>query len=158
MYPYVLIFIVLWIASGLQLFFKLRHLLVFSSIIVIIFLSLRFETGYDWPAYQQVFNATPSVFNAGLNGIFEIADSESKEPLFVFFISLLKEFGAEFQLLIVICAVLQISAFAKFLNMLKENSATVFAISMTWLLFTLYMSTLRQGLAVSFFLMFMIFM
>lgn len=158
MYAYILVFSALWLASSLELFFKVKNSLFFLGFIAIVFLSLRFETGFDWPAYQQVFNVTPPLFDAGLNDIFEVASIESKEPFFVLFVSLLKGFGAEFQALIAVCAIFQISVFVRFLSQLKENSATIFALSISWLLFTLYMSTLRQGLAVSFFLMFMIFM
>ena len=154
MYPYAIIFLFLWAASGLEFFLKVRRLTFFLGLGAIVFLSLRFETGYDWPAYQQLFNLTPSIFEADLNDILEVASIELKEPFFVFFISLIKGFGGEFQILLVVCAFFQIIVFVKYLSCLKENSATIFALSFSWLLFTLYMSTLRQGLAVSFFLLF----
>lgn len=158
MYPYAIVFLSLWAASGLEFFFKVRRLTYFLGFVAIIFLSLRFETGYDWPAYQQLFNLTPSIYEADVNDIFEVASIELKEPFFVLFISLLKGLGGGFQFLLVVCALFQIVVFVKYLSRLKENSATIFTLSFSWLLFTLYMSTLRQGLAVSFFLLFMIFM
>ena len=158
MYPYAIVFLSLWMASGLELFFKVRRLIYLLGFVAIVFLSLRFETGYDWPAYQQLFNLTPSIFEADINDIFEVASIELKEPFFVFFISFLKGLGGGFQFLLVVCAFFQIIVFIKYLSRLKESSATIFALSFSWLLFTLYMSTLRQGLAVSFFLLFMIFM
>ncbi len=158
MAPYIVLFFSLWVGAALELFYREKYSIFVLSIVTVVFLGLRFETGYDWPDYKNLFELTPSITTATMKEIFEISASELKEPLFVFFVSLLKEFGSEFQILVVICAVIQVCVFSGFLVFLKERPATVFAFSISWLIFTLYMSTLRQGLAVSFFLMFMVYM
>ncbi len=156
MIEYYLYFFLLWFFAFLEFFTERRNAYWFSLTIFSLFLILRFDTGYDWPEYKRIFDS----ISEGVNyvEIMYISIDAGKEFGFVYFLSVLKLISKDFQIVILVVSIIEIYALHKFLKLTSNYPAMVLAIVGTWLLFTLYFSVLRQGLAVSFFLLFWIFM
>jgi hypothetical protein len=87
-----------------------------------------------------------------------IAETYKQEIGFVFLLSLLKNLSSDFQIVIFTVSAIETYALYKFLQTTTKSPSSVLAVVGSWLLFTLYFSVLRQGLAVSFFLLFIIYM
>lgn len=158
MAPYWYLLVFLWFSAGLEVVTGARRSFPLLGMVTFLFLALRFETGYDWPDYKHLYELTPSIFDGSFRDILDVANSELKEPLFVLLIGVLKALGGDFQSLIVFCAAVQVFGFCLFIALLTDRPVLVFVLSVSWLIFTLYMSTLRQGLAVTLFMGFMVLM
>lgn len=127
-----------------------------AAISTTVFLCLRYDTGYDWPDYKMVYEAAPSFLDMISEGVFAYSNMFQKEPLFLLLISVLKLISRDYQLLIAVISIIEVYCFSIFLRRFSLDQTFVFAATISWLLFTLYMSTLRQGLAVSMFFLFFI--
>lgn len=152
MTPYYIYFFLLWLPALCEFIFRRSGFYWFSIIVLFLFISLRYETGYDWPAYKELFEYIPGFLR--WEEIAQVSALFSMEPLFIFFVSILKCVTQEFQVLIIIVALIEVYGLHRFLALYNSKSSFIIAIIGTWLLFTLYFSVLRQGLVVSLFLLF----
>jgi len=155
MIEYYLYFFLLWFFAFIEYLTK-RNIFLISISVFFIFLALRVDTGYDWPYYKNVFYAIDSSHT--FTDLLSIAEKYTQEIGFVFFMSLLKTFSTDFQIVIFTVSVIETYALYRFLQTTSKSPSLVLAIIGTWLLFTLYFSVLRQGVAVSFFFLFIIYM
>ena len=155
MIEYYIYFVFLWLFAFLEYLTK-KNIFLISILFFFIFLALRVDTGYDWPVYKNVFYAIDSLDNS-IN-LTSIATIYNQELGFVYFLSLLKNISNDFQIVIFIVSIIETYSLYIFLQTTSKSPSIVLAVVGTWLLFTLYFSVLRQGLAVSFFFLFMIYM
>jgi len=155
MIEYYIYFFLLWAFSLIEYLTK-KNMFIISIIVFFLFLALRVDTGYDWPVYKDVF-FTIDPINTFTN-LGNISDMYKQEIGFVFFLSLLKNFSHDFQIVIFVVSLLETYAIYYFLKLTSKSPSLVLFVVGTWLLFTLYFSVLRQGLAVSFFFLFIVFM
>jgi len=152
MIVYYLYFSALWFLAFLEFFTGKKNIYLFSLFIFFIFLALRLDTGYDWPVYKEVFRHVPEL--SSYTDAAKISTEFGKEIGFVYFLSILKTISNDFQIIIIVTSIIETYAIYRFLILTSRSPSLVLAIVGTWLLFTLYFSVLRQGLAVSFFLLF----
>ena len=153
---YYLYFFALWALAFLEFFTNKKNIYLFSLFIFFIFLALRLDTGYDWPVYKEVFNHIPEL--SSYSDAIKTSSEFGKEIGFVYFLSILKTITNDFQIIIIVVSIIESYAIYKFLILTSKSPSAVLAVVGTWLLFTLYFSVLRQGLAVSFFLLFFTYM
>jgi len=151
---YFIIFGLLWASAFSEYILKKKHAIYFSIIIAYFFTAFRFETGNDWPMYARIFDNVSPIFSSSINELLINAKTFNKELLFVLYNSVMKQVWGEFQVIIVVTTTLYFFTFFKFLEAIKAQRATVFAASFSWLIFSLYFSTLSQSMAISFFLLF----
>lgn len=156
MIEYYFYFFLLWTLAFLEFFIREKRIFLLSIVVFFFFLALRVDTGYDWPVYQRVFESISSFSN--FTEIRNISSSFSQEVGFVFLLAILKSISSEFQIVIITISIIETFALYKFLELTSKSPSMVLAIVGTWLLFTLYFSVLRQGLAVAFFFLFFIYM
>lgn len=156
MWPYIVVFMIVWLAAFEEYVFKSRKLYPISAITFLLFCALRFETGYDWPQYKEIFYSLPEIYNSSLLELLTLSFLYGKEPLYIIYTSLLKSLTNEFQILIFLSSLFQVAVFTLFLRRVTTYRATVFAATVTWVVFTLYFSVIRQAMAVSFFMLFLL--
>lgn len=152
MIPYYIYFFLLWLPALYEFVFRKKGFYFFSLVVFYFFIALRYETGYDWPAYKEVFEYVPGLIT--WRDIIQVSSLFAMEPLFIFFVVLLKSITEEFQILIITVSLIEVYGLHRFLSLFNLKSSFAVAVIGTWLLFTLYFSVIRQGLAVSFFLLF----
>jgi hypothetical protein len=152
MTAYYIYFSLLWCCGLFDFVFKKKQIYYFSVAVFLFFISLRYETGYDWPVYKKVFDNIRGMVT--WTELTEACKTYSMEPLFLLMVSLLKSITDDFQILIIFVYIIEVYALHKFLKIFYCGRALTIAVIGTWLLFSLYFSVLRQGLAVSFFLLF----
>jgi EpsG family len=150
--PYYIYFFLLWLPAVYEFAFRRTDFYFFSLIVFYFFLALRYETGYDWPAYKGLFEYVPGLL--GWGDILKVSTLFSMEPFFIFFVSILRGVTEEFQILIITVSLIEVYGLNRFLALFNLKSSFAVAVIGTWLIFTLYFSVIRQGLAVSFFLLF----
>lgn len=157
MWPYLLIFVLVWAAAYEEYIFRRRRIYYIAVPVLLLFLGLRFETGYDWPAYKELFYELPSIGELDVSRLFVFSVLYGKEPLYLAFSATMKWIWNDFQGVVIVSSIFEIVSFVVFLRRLTSCRATVFAASVTWVIFTLYFSVIRQGISVAFFLLFLLF-
>ncbi|SOY49464.1 EpsG family protein [Cupriavidus taiwanensis] len=120
--------------------------------IFILVAGLRFETGYDWLAYEIVTNNAPSI--VGLFTVDALAPQvKSMEPLFVLLVAVVKTMGGNVQLLYLVTVTFNAYVLYRFLKYTRAKIAVCLAIYACWLFLAMQMGVIRQSVAVSFFLL-----
>lgn len=147
----VILFLLMMCAIGIVFFPKYeKHLSYLSTTILILFAGLRFQTGYDWPAYEYYFSSMVSVKEAFLNGIPNLPILA--EPLYMLLNMLVKSFTSNLLILFLLIAVINLSLMHYVLSKISS-------VSFVWIFYFGFgfliaqMCTLRQGLASSFVLL-----
>jgi len=135
---------------------NVRSTIFFSALAFFIFVAFRFETGYDWPVYKEIFATIGPLCERTADGAKYYSELFHQEPTFVAFLSFLRCFGADYQLVVIFVAFFQVVVFSIFLRKVSYSASAVFAISAVWLIFSLYFSVVRQGIAVGVFMLFML--
>lgn len=153
MLDYYIFFIVLWLGAFIQFALRISSATLFRLLITFffLFLSLRLDTGYDWPVYKQLYSEVGSIHT--LSELLSFSLNEGKEPLFILLLFILNILSSNFQFAIFTISLIEALTLYAFLKRFSFSPAISLAIIGTWLVFTLYFSVLRQGLAVSFFLL-----
>jgi len=151
---YFIVFGLLWASAFFEYILKKKYAVYLSIFIAYIFTAFRFETGNDWPIYLRIFDNVEPLLSTSLSSLLSTSTLFNKEFLFVFFNSALKQLWGEFQVIIVATSTLYFYSFFHFLKAINATQATVFAASFSWLIFSVFFSTISQSLAISFFLLF----
>lgn len=154
MTAYLIVFTIVWLSAFADYVFKNKFAFYVAIIVTYFFTAFRFETGHDWPIYLQIFESTKPIFSSSLQDLILTSKAYNKEFAFILYNAVLKQIWGEFQVIIVITTSLYYYSFFKFLKTVKAPRTAVFAASYSWLVFSLYFSTLSQSLAISFFLLF----
>ncbi len=117
---------------------------------VFLFVSLRFETGFDWPVYKAIFQDFQRGFE--LNQLFVYQYRYSQEAGFLlvagFFASLLPNYEL-FQA--VVSLVFLVSIWRLSMTVGVNRLAMVFALAFSYLILTVGFSTVRQSMAIAVF-------
>lgn len=155
MWPYILVFGIVWAAAYEEYIFRKKNLHPIATLVFLLFLCLRFETGYDWPAYKDLFFDLPSVGELGFTNLLVLSVLYGKEPLYLVFSSTMRELWGDYQGIVIVASIFEIITLVSFLKKFTNCRAAVFAATVTWVVFTLYFSVIRQGISVAFFLLFL---
>lgn len=155
MWPYLLVFGIVWAAAFEEYIFRKRNVYFIAIGIFLLFLCVRFETGYDWPAYKSLFYDLPSISELDFTNLLVLSVLYGKEPLYLAFSSILREFWSDYQGIVMVSSIFEVVVLVSFLRKVTTCRATVFAATVTWVIFTLYFSVIRQGISVAFFLLFL---
>ena len=154
MLPYFFVAVLVWSFSFLEFFAGRKRVFILSCFSVFLFIVFRFETGYDWPNYADLYLVLPEFGSYDISKVMVGADQYNMEPVFAIFISWIKVlFGGNFQWVIFFQSVLLVGSLAFLISNLPNSRASVFAVCFSWLVFSLYFSVLRQSVSVSLFWM-----
>lgn len=153
MYPYIIIFGIVWAAAFWETLSRNTLPFYFAFISAFLFTSLRYYTGYDWPVYESIFNGVSPIFQAEYEELLGVSVEYSKELGFVVLTSILKQLSNDFQIVIFFSALILYVGLYLFLQTFSMQRACVFAVTFSWLVFSLHFSVLRQSIAVGFILM-----
>jgi EpsG family len=119
-----------------------------SLFLFVLIAGTRFETGYDWQAYTNVYENTPSLLEVLFSHKSAILYGEM-EPLFIFSNALLKSFSDNVSLLFFMAAFFNGVVIYKVTLTLKANPSFVFFIYFCIAYLTGQMTLLRQSIASS---------
>lgn len=120
-------------------------LFVFSAL----FIGLRFETGFDWPVYKEEFQILRSV-DISLESIMRYSSYFQHEFGYVALVTLSSKIlldYEQFQLLVYILLFVSLLSVSKALKVRSFSDS--FFIIVSFLMFTLMMSTMRQCVAIA---------
>jgi EpsG family len=123
-------------------------LIVIVTVAFVILAGCRWETGYDWIAYEQAVAAAPSLLSLSFTHLPEAL--RPMEPLFVILLSVIKTFGGTIQALYLIVALFNAAAFYIFVRYFRVSVVFVFAIYFCWVYLLAQMAIIRQSIALSF--------
>lgn len=121
---------------------KIKKIFFLQVLILSLFTALRFQTGYDWPVYQEYYN---SVDNS--SGSFEVG--------FATLISVFKYFELSFNSFVFFVSIVEVLLLAEVIKyFFPKQCVLIFAIMFSLADFFLIpmFALMRQGLAVSIFL------
>ncbi|MES0872510.1 EpsG family protein [Sinimarinibacterium thermocellulolyticum] len=121
-----------------------------------IFVAGRFETGNDWLSYREIYTSLPGLADLSFSDLVAYSAVLGKEPGYLLLNVVLKTLTSDFYAVTCTCACFQIWSLNRFLKTVTHYRATVLAISVGWLLFSVYFSVIRQGVAIAFFLLFIL--
>ncbi|PFH09716.1 EpsG-like putative glucosyltransferase [Collimonas sp. PA-H2] len=128
---------------------KLHPLLVAVAIVTFVMLAgFRWETGYDWIAYEQALNDSPPLLQLSFTNLPEAL--RPMEALFIILLATIKQFGGSIQALYFIVALFNGISFFIFARYCRANFVFVFAIYFCWAYLLAQMGIMRQSIAVSF--------
>lgn len=116
-----------------------------ALVIFIAVAGLRFETGYDWIAYERYFKSISDADYCYKGPVME--------PLFWVLAKLVALVSHDVQLLFFIITTINAVVLWRFCRHFQGNFAIAAATIFGWIYLTLYMGTLRQSLAVCAFLL-----
>jgi hypothetical protein len=117
---------------------------------VFIFIGLRLETGFDWPVYKAIYESLAAKFSLVDAGIYSLIYGQ--ELGFLLFLGISAKYLPNYELFqaLVTFALLWSTVFlAKAVG--EKKTALVIAVAMTYLMWSVGFSTLRQSMAISFF-------
>ncbi|WP_397448109.1 EpsG family protein [Pseudomonas sp. NA-150] len=153
MYFYLIIGLLLWVASIPGLFLKqvsdsrILKLLLISVLIFWGVCSFRFETGFDWVVYEQYFD------DVGKAPFMRLpAGVVSMEPLF-YLLNYVVALVGGFQLLLFVVGTFNTYCVAKFFSEFEVDGSFGLAFCFCWIFLPLQMGTIRQSIAISFVLL-----
>ena len=145
------VYISYWIASLLfGITFRGRLATHFFMVVTFIFIGLRLETGFDWPVYKDIYLAFIEDFSV-LNVLIYSA-VYGQEPGFLLLLGLSASYmpGYEFfQAVVTLVFLFSITSIGNFFKI--KRLILLVAIILSFMLWSVGFSTLRQSLAISFF-------
>jgi len=119
-------------------------------LVVVFFVSFRFETGFDWPVYKAIFQAFQNEFK--VTELLFYQASYSQEAGFLLLAGIFASFLPNYEIFqALISLVFLISIWRLSLAVGVNNIAMVFALVLSYLLLTVGFSTVRQSLAIAVF-------
>lgn len=146
---YYVIFFLLFFSATVFDFFKIKQKyvsnVIFWSLSITIFClaAFRYETGYDFIPYQNMFLKVKS---SSLN-VFQLSNSMNIEMGYVFLMKLLKDFSFEFFLFFV--SLVAIFPKIYLINKINKNKFLMLFCYYTTIFLTYDMGIMRQGLSLS---------
>ncbi len=140
-----------WSASLLS-GLAIRHRLTTNLFLIAVFLfiGLRLDTGFDWPVYKAIFEDFQGEFSLAKIAIY--SQLYGQEPGFLLFMGVTSQYFPNyefFQALVTIALLWSTVFLCRVLGVKKV--ALVIAIALTYLMWGVGFSTLRQSMAISFF-------
>lgn len=118
--------------------------------LVFFFIGLRYETGFDWPYYKDIYILLGDTFD--VTYLFDYSLIYGQEPGFVIFFGTLSKYLPSYEYIqILINAVFLLSIIYLCKAFGVTRIAAVIAIAMSFLLWSVGFSTMRQSLAISMF-------
>lgn len=158
MLAYIVTINLVWFSAFCE-FVNLKNskvVLYISLTYVFLFVSLRYETGYDWTAYKIIFQRVEAFSFGGWQDYSLISIEYSKELAFVLFNAILKTFSDDFQILVFLASSLYFISVLYLLKNITSKPAFVFAIIFSFLIFTVYFSVIRQSISIALFNFFLV--
>ncbi|MEZ8086773.1 EpsG family protein [Vibrio sp. 1S139] len=144
------VFFIPMIMEAMKVSAKINYFIYYFLIfLVLIFVAMRLETGYDWLSYRNYFHSISSIS-------FEEILSNKFEPFYYLFNSILKELGFEFQSVIIVSGAFSVFAWAVFIKKFSPMPIHTLYFLVCFLLFSLLFSTIRQSIALAIFLFFLV--
>src|SRR6202162_3192061 len=138
---YVIVAVLLFVfACGEQCTERSRLWPTLSLIVVLVFAATRFETGFDWPAYEQAFDELPTLKDALANGIPD--QTLPTEPLYAAFNIIVKSFTDEVTVIFVIASVLSIVTMHMAVGRISRSQSVMWLPSYG---LTLYLLSMQGG-------------
>ena len=137
------------LASGILLP-KSRLITALLVLLSIVFIGLRFETGFDWPAYKEVFQGLKPIDSLGQ--FFQESREFNQEIAFLAVLAALSKIFGQYELAQFAFTALFVGSLiflAKALNV--QRTALFFTVAISYVLFTLGFSTVRQSVAIALF-------
>lgn len=118
--------------------------------IAFVFVGLRYETGFDWPIYKEIFERITEDFS--LDHIYFISTNYNQEIAFIFSLGLLSQVLPSYEYVQAIFTFLFLFSFIALSNSITNSKPTLaLAIFYSFFIFAVGFSTVRQTLAISFF-------
>lgn len=144
---YFTIAIVLWLLAWTTIARPAHaHLAHRTALVIFIAVAgLRFETGYDWLAYERYFQGISDADYCYIGPVME--------PLFWALAKLVALFSSDIQLLFFVIILINAAVLWRFCRYFEGNFAIAVATIFGWIYLTLYMGTLRQSLAICMFML-----
>jgi hypothetical protein len=133
-----------------------KVVLYISLVYVFIFVSLRYETGYDWIAYKYLFQGVDAFSFERWQDYSLTSIKHSKELAFILLNAVLKVFIDDFQILVFFASSLYFISILCLLKKITSKPAFVFAIIFSFLIFSVYFSVIRQSISIAFFNFFLV--
>ncbi len=126
--------------------------IAFAAFIV----AFRFETGFDWPVYKTMFTLAKE---APLFDLSIFSGLYSGEPLFALMLGAFAKTGASYELAQFTFSILFLSSlFFLGANFSKERLFAFLALALSYIVFTVGFSTVRQSISISIFIFAFIFL
>jgi hypothetical protein len=112
-----------------------------------LFSGLRYQTGYDWMPYTELFERIPTVWSEGLFNL-DLSNLPNMEPGYITLNFVVRFFGLSVDYLFLICAIFNVFALSRLLASIRCNIPLAILIHVGFCLILFYFSTVRQGVAV----------
>ena len=147
MLTYVVVFLLMFIIAPIA---RTRAAMAIFFLSAVFFISLRYETGFDWPVYKAVFEAFQGEFILGELASYQ--DTYSQELGFLLFTGVLAGLLPSYEVFQALISVIFLTSIWRLaLASGAKNVALVFALVLSYLLLTVAFSTVRQSLAIALF-------
>ena len=153
---YYIIFVLIWVPALFQFVLKKNIEVINGAVFFIVFsfVVLRYQTGRDWNAYEDLFHAVGGFGEDSFGDLLLLSIVYSKELLFVWLNAILKVFANNYVIIQIFSGFVLFYGMFKFLKIASSQYALVFAITFSWLMSSLYFSTVRQSISVGLFFLF----
>lgn len=153
---YIFVFVWMWLVAFGSFVLNHNDKLFFVIMYVMLFLvtALRFHTGYDWNDYEFVFNELLGMRRHSFQEMAEASIFYGKELSFLYLNYVVAMLGGGYIVVQVVSSSVLFYGVYKYLMLFQRQAPLILAVCFSFLVFTLYFSTVRQGLAVGFFFLF----
>lgn len=129
---------------------RIRPVGLLFFVFVVWFVTLRFETGFDWPVYKGLFNEMRLGFSAFQ--LSKYASAYNGEPAFLLLLGALSFIFSKYEFAQLLFSVFFLaSLFALGATFSKDKVYVFIAIALSYILLTVGFSTVRQSIAIAFF-------
>ena len=144
-------YVLFWSASLLSSLGIRRRLSTNLFLFVIfIFIGLRLDTGFDWPVYKLIYADFVREFSLQKLALYSLVYNQ--EPGFLFLLGLASKYLFSYEVFQAIITILMLWSTVLLTRTLGvKRVAFVMAVILTYLLWSVGFSTLRQSMAISFF-------
>ncbi|WP_280551801.1 EpsG family protein [Halomonas sp. 25-S5] len=148
-----IIYVCFWVFSILaSLFVKRKIDLWVFLFCIFLFVGLRFETGFDWPVYKDIFSRFQESFQ--VSDVMSIYHTHNQELGFLVFFGALAQILPSYEYVQAIFTVFLLYSFVKLASAIHvSHKALALSLSLflSFFLLPVAFSTVRQSLAISFF-------
>ena len=145
---YVIVAFLLFVfACGEQCTERSRLWPTLSLIVVLVFAATRFETGFDWMAYEQAFDELPTPKDAFANGIPD--QTLPVEPLYAAFNMIVKSLTDEVTIIFVIASAFSIVTLHMAVGRISRSQSVMWLIYFGLVFLAVQMGAVRASIASS---------